>query len=757
MRTPGAGRVFEAVARVERALGEPARNLCLFGAIVIGSASLLLVEAVVAATKGWFALVGVPTVLSALSLVYIIARGGDRRADVFGDRSKPDVLSALIYAAGVLVAAGVYGYLALTPYPVKPEDLADWRIWVFDKRPLVFGYVIAAALPAFHYFTTGFFLDRHTAHRPQAAGILPAENWTMRALGAVLIALLAYTWIGLPALRGVMPSDGGLASFYDVHAQVHLAAFEQIRLGAVPFVEAQSQYGIGNQALLYFLVETLGFSNHGFHAVNVALNVVCVVGFFVLLQQVLGFGWALAGLVGWLVLPSPYVVLDFSGWAVLTRWLFIPVIALLLARVLLKEGSGTGPDRRLWAALVVGTLWGIGSFLSQETRSAGILVMVLCVLLFGPASGMSLRSLVRFALVFVASGVVVLVVSVSAIVGASRFLEAFRLSNVKSDLVMAGYANAVWATDLDFSAAFKIVNGLLYPTITSHGDFQPLLAVYGLAILFPIVIGLLTGFLGRRWQGADARERLFVRNFAGVAVGAFVAHMFSLLRSDASHLYGPAFLLPLFLVTLPLFVWRHVDRGPLHSALLLVSLGIVVAAAVTGRGDIVRTIEGSATVWRDTGTAGEVYAELWAYKGQSADLAARYSPIPAYQAPFRRHRDYAEVEELFGLLRDKLRGRPVELTFHTIDELIPHPDAFYFYSGLRSVSGITLDALWLRSEEIAWIDKVVGATNACIFYGPTSRPGIVDAWKDSARSRGTVTTEPIAGTRLFGFLSCRTS
>ena len=402
----------------------------------------------------------------------------------------------------------------------------------------------------------------------------------------------------------------------------------------------------------------------------------------------------------------------------------------------------------MWAAPIAGAIWGIGGFLSQETRSGGLLVVGLSMALLGPASGMSLRSIVRFTGMYLATGAMVFFAAVSSVVGISNFLEAFQLGNVKSNLVMAGYSNSIWSSDLGLSIAFNVVRGRLQSSLDIQGDFEPLLQVYGFATLLVAAIVLLAVMPG-------VRQTRFFWKFSGVAVGAFVLHMFSLLRSDASHLYGPAFLLPSFLIMLPLFAWYCPAGTRMRGVLLLVSIGVLFQAAFFSKVDVVHRVKEVATVWRDSVAVRAIYDELWAFRDRSADLAARYSPIPRYQTAFRNHRDYAETEEVFALLRNKLRGRSIELTFYSINGLVTNPDAFYFYGGFRSVSGITLDALWLKSEENAWIREVVDSPHACIFFGPNSRGGMVEAWNAAARPQDAVVTEPIVGRRAYGFLSCK--
>ena len=752
--------------RQKRVLLEPASNLHACGFICLTAAVLMLVEVFAIESRGVFLAVAVVTGLCALLLVYAGSKGEFDLLDlrlarmgldaVFPVRannpSRPSTLSILLYGAGIIGAVGGYCYLALADAGTisSEADLVDWGR--LDKRPMVLGYLVVVAFIAFHWFMLGFFFKPASASR---YGVEASTHWLARLAGGVAIALLAYCWIALPALRSVAPEAGdSLARFYDLHSHVHLGALEQIRLGAVPYLEAQTQYGLGNQLLMYFLVNLVHFSNHGFYAANILLNAVCVVGFFVLLQQALGFRWALAGLIGWILLPSPYGVVNFTGWAIFTRWLAIPVLALLLAHRLLAAGPGKGTST---VACVAGIIWGIGGFLSQENFSGGFLVVVFSLALFGPASGLELRRLAQFAGVFLGCGVITFAGLISGFLGTTHLLEAIALANAKSGLVMAGHSNSIWSDDLGLSLAFKVLNGRFYTTFDSYGELGYLLETYGLALLLVVAIGLLAGALGRRWRSTGDRERTFLWKFCGVAVGTYVLHLFTLLRSDASHLAGPSFLLPLFLLVLPLFAWRFAPRGSLRIGVLLVSAGFIAGSAIAEREEVGRKIDDLGNVWKDTTVALDIYRELRSFRGQSTDLAARYSPIARYQKAFRADKDFGEAQELFGLLYERLRGRPVELGFYKVDDLVADPDSFYFLGGFRSVSGITSpkNSIWLKAEEEAWIRKLAGTPAACIFFEPDPKGKLFEAWTRSARPPGTIVLEPIVGRRAYGVLACK--
>jgi len=244
-----------------------------------------------------------------------------------------------------------------------------------------------------------------------------------------------------------------------------------------------------------------------------------------------------------------------------------------------------------------------------------------------------------------------------------------------------------------------------------------------------------------------------------VAVGAFVLHLFSLLRSDTSHLAGPSFLLPLFLLMLPLFFWRCLAPGKTRTALMVVSLAVIAEALVSGRPEVERRVAGLGGAWRDTAAVLDLYGELRSHRGERSDLAGLYSPLPRVQVAFRNQSAFAEANEFFGLLRDRLKGRPVELGSYKFDDLVAHPDTAYFLGGLRSLSGITSpkNSLWLRSEQEAWIARVAGTRSGCLFFDANSNRQLVDAWMRSVKSPQTMTLEPIAGRREYGMLACKSS
>ena len=106
------------------------------------------------------------------------------------------------------------------------------RGWgLLDKRQPVFAYLVVVAFVLFHRAIVGlFFAPTYGRH---AAPSAQCRSWLLRAVGAIVVAVAAYCWLGAEALRDVVPAGEAIvAKFYRVSLIVHLGALEQIRLGA---------------------------------------------------------------------------------------------------------------------------------------------------------------------------------------------------------------------------------------------------------------------------------------------------------------------------------------------------------------------------------------------------------------------------------------------------------------------------------------------------------------------------------------------
>ena len=236
--------------------------------------------------------------------------------------------------------------------------------------------------------------------------------------------------------------------------------------------------------------------------------------------------------------------------------------------------------------------------MSQENLSGGLLVLIFSLGLYGPVCGQPLASLARFAGLFLASGAATFG---AADRGHDRRRPYSRRPSSGQCPVGAGDGRRVQfglvgqcRTDIDLRDRARLVGGS--PQDRRRG--APVLQTYGFAVLLMVVIGLLAGYLGRSWQAASGDQRQFVWKFAGVTLGAYVLHLFALLRSDLSHLAGPSYLLPLFLLALPVFAWRCLRPGLGRGLLLLVSVALIAEAAIAGRSELVRHAAAAGNAWK---------------------------------------------------------------------------------------------------------------------------------------------------------------
>ncbi len=775
---------------------QPANNAGVSNLVVALAALLLVAASLAVPSKAVFLPLGAALGASALGLVYAIvtARPLSLDARLVGRRlagaRKPDVLRTMLVKLGVVGGVAAYAYLALTSSGLQmtrydfntsflnlaltqadgssgKDEVLRWGL--YDKRPLFFAYLLIVAF-AVYYRLTLWLVEQLTrpaqatapvSSVPSRVGLrsTSAQRLLRRLGGAALIAVLAFAWIGVPTLRAVTPSIGdGLALFHNIHNYVHLSGLEQIRQGALPFVEAKTQYGLGNQTLLYLATNAIHFSLHGFYAACVLIDIACVLLFFVCVQQLLGLRWALLCLLGWLVLPSP---LDFlpgmAAGALQTRWVAVAILSLALANLLL----GRHPNRRrLLGALACGLLWGVGGFLSQENLSGGLLVLALSLALFAPAAGLRLGEIVRFAGLFLASGLLADLILTASVVGIGHVATTFALAAQKPGLVVAGVSDSWWSDPLGLTLGFNALNGIFDGLFRTHGAFGPLLETYGDAIVLVVTLVLLARLMSRHFAELDAQTRDFVAKFGGVTVGAYVLLSFGLLRSDAGHLASPALLMPLFIPMLVVFAWRCLGRGPARRALMAYPLAVVVLSTLPQIPRIPQIADATtpAALWRDGTRAVAAYRDLRQARQDPDDLANRYSPLPAYQAQLRRHPDFPATREMFDRLRAALQGRRVELSFYRVNRLIESPELFYFLGGFRSITGITspMTTLWLRSEEDAWIRSVAAANTGCLFLDVDPKGYLVAAWRKSLGPGQSLAELPIAGTRDYGSLSCKT-
>jgi hypothetical protein len=359
-------------------------------ALSLATVLLLFVEVMLVPVRGVFFLVGGTTVFASLLLIIWCASRDIRFPSIVRcfenvglqapaiNAPFPTVGIVYLFCAGLQIIAFGFFLLALTANPLLGDPVlraaSGWAL--IDKRIIVYAYLFGLLAVVFWWYF------KHLLRPPIAvrATVYPLLNADIRVkmLTTCVIVVIAASWFALPWLiRGLnfMPDY-----YFENHTFVHLGALEDIRLGARPYVEAQTQYGIGNQLLVYTLMRWLHWSNHGFYAAVLLINSICVLVFFAAVNLRLGFVWAFLTLLAWHYFPSPHAVSAFPSWAVMTRWLGIALLGLLVSHVAML------PDlqRRRYGMALAGLLWGFFSFVSQENLMGGLLVTVLTFAFLSP-------------------------------------------------------------------------------------------------------------------------------------------------------------------------------------------------------------------------------------------------------------------------------------------------------------------------------------------------------------------------------------
>src|SRR5262245_27009559 len=274
------------------------------------------------------------------------------------------VLTSVLGIVGLFYIA----ILLTSPPPIVPAP--GWPI--VDKRWLVALYGLGVSLVYFPLVAKEI-ANLLTCSEIPAATALGARSKPSRfraihfevaivAAFAVSIGLLA------PPPKGVSYGVGGLEKPLNMHEMMHLGPIQRIDNGAIPYVEAQTQYGPGHQIVSYYLMRSSEFSLVGFRASHFLLNMLAEGIRFSLF--LIGFGWV-AGTLAILVsfVFSPLALLQFIGWGILFRWLGPVIVGTILPKIVWK---GFKAPRSYAVTTAVGGTCGALAWFSQENFSTSI-------------------------------------------------------------------------------------------------------------------------------------------------------------------------------------------------------------------------------------------------------------------------------------------------------------------------------------------------------------------------------------------------
>jgi hypothetical protein len=137
--------------------------------------------------------------------------------------------------------------------------------WEFlDKRAMLSVYVLRRLFLAFLKFLSGI-CSPPPLLTPNGTGLTmergpcrpfdAPETYRVRGLWFFVGAALGLGLYAEPIFLNIVRPN--------IHLDMHLGSIEAIYQGRIPFVEAQTQYGPGNQLLLYWLMRLLDFSYWG--------------------------------------------------------------------------------------------------------------------------------------------------------------------------------------------------------------------------------------------------------------------------------------------------------------------------------------------------------------------------------------------------------------------------------------------------------------------------------------------------------------
>jgi hypothetical protein len=395
-------------------------------------------------------------------------------------------------------------------------DREQWTWPFLNKRWLVALYFVCVATIVVLPVGFGWWFS---SSRMETAPPPEAPQLRFRRFGpgrAAVAILLAWFFAGPPWHLDRHYRD------IEYHEQVHLGPLQAIAKGYVPYLgPASTQYGPGSQMLLHGLMRQAGrFDLAAFRTAWAAINFAA----FTAVALVAAWWLAPAQAVAVVLLAVTYsplafygtqpdgTISGFFGWANALRYLAPLVIVTTLLRAC----------GRRWVVLL-GVIWGLGSWIAQENLSstglAAALVLLLLALTRTVSIGAALRSALDLALGFGLVAVPVLSYYASH-QAAGAFVENY-LALPRA--VSAGFQNTWWPPGDSAVRTFYTLPFVLLALMVAA-----LWRLPALALRVPL----------------DAEEALFMT----LLCVQLVCYPVALLRTDAAHLQNTTIALPFILV-----------------------------------------------------------------------------------------------------------------------------------------------------------------------------------------------------------------
>jgi hypothetical protein len=615
--------------------------------------------------------------------------------------------ASLIVAAALLVIVGVVAYSTFSPNPVVRPGNAVVKWGFVDKRAMLSVYIMSLLFLAFIKFVSG--ICSAPPLSPTNGTGVTKERGLWRLFDAPQSCRARGLWFLVGAAIGLAlyAEDTFLRIDPDFHLDIHLGSIEAIYQGRIPYVEAETHYGPGNQLLLYWLMRFIDFSYWGAIEAQAIVNVTVISLFCGLLTWFFGpiIGMAAILLLSFFV--SPLFIVGFPGWGWLTRWFGVAASSLLLAEILFSKSQ-----RRTLYAFLLGAFWGISAFLSQENFSTGLLAFCLIFGLAGGVRAVNFRESLHLSATLLGSGLLTFGALFTASVGPAHMASAIRLYFVTSSNVAAGITNAPW---------------------TSQGSSRPLVEAFIYHVSYFLMPGLML-LLALYLPPAQTHiQRQRQKQIIGVVAAAAAAATVTFFLPDIFHLCGPSFMLgSLFLsciVLLPrtLALGAAVRRTLSAGFLVTLACCIIVKIVYGYSGGFAYPV-GFANPARSLGRA---IAGQWAQPQAPIKLSPSLANVSDPDLAFVLHRmignggargnqllteKYQRIIEIVAQLRKAIGDRRIVLTKTDPGETYIPTGLIYFLGGFRVISAVTepVMSIWLMSDYRRWQEDLLNSDVDCV-------------------------------------------
>jgi hypothetical protein len=550
-------------------------------------------------------------------------------------------------------------------FPTSIESIS-WP--VLDKRWIIASFGLGIALI---YAPLGFKRSADILKGQDPRGVWEHDQDTkaLRRVWGVLAIAIGFALAALDIGQFVTIALG--LPIDEAHEGAHLGGLQAISQGAIPYVEAHTQYGPGQQLITYYFMQNTEFTLRGFRASFFVMNILAEGLRFAIMLIAFGPIAGFAAILLSLVFYDPMIA-SFTGWAFLFRWSAPLLVGSLLPLIIWHD---LRPWPRYASLTILSIAIGTLAWFAQENFISGLVTAGL-VIFAGFARGrISLVEAITMLTVFAGIHVLTFISLISTITGLHNLWEAVRLCFYVGSLWAQGLANTAWSNpESPWTVAFYST-----PIIVA--------AVTALALYAP-----------RQTRLQDERKLAVV---IGTSAAVVSLVPITLLRSDIHHFLGPAMPVPALIVAaVALLPGRLATNAFRREAVRLVLLVIFFSIYLAPQGI-------SAIAWRLTPDPGR----SWRGVVELVEIAARdkttrddtslfygrlgWHPSPEDKCFHFGSLTYGEIAARVQEISAKTAGRSVFIDFPGWTA----PSIIYFFGDLRAGKSPQLDStLWVRAD-----------------------------------------------------------